>query len=246
MQEIKLDPQEVKELLAIVDKHNGHFIDDLRQAEMIQTIAKRGELCTTSDNVFRNSYNLMGAIFRIAYIAGQRSVRRGNKRRKKSPPEPLITEPVRREDIGALYTAYHSDLPHGGGVTLQDMEKLFGKKIGRGAVRYITGFKCGWHKYTACKQTVIYLEQPAFNTAVLGYCNHYLERGKHLKSKNDKGTKKRFTFLYRATAAAQGKPWGTAATFECPVCGGIATVTRDRLNGHYFAHCPTCKTRLIE
>lgn len=67
-----------------------------------------------------------------------------------------------------------------------------------------------------------------------------------MKVKRNDRSEKRFAFLYRATAAAQGKPWGTAAAFECPVCGGIATVTRDRLNGHYRAHCPTCKTRLIE
>lgn len=55
-----------------------------------------------------------------------------------------------------------------------------------------------------------------------------------------------FMFLYRATAAAQGRAWGTAAEFVCPICGGKATVTRSRLNGHYHAQCSTCKTQVIE
>ena len=49
----------------------------------------------------------------------------------REPLPPRFTEPVKRENFGALYTMYHSDLPNGGGVTAQSMEELFGKEIAR-------------------------------------------------------------------------------------------------------------------
>lgn len=37
MQEIAITPQEVKELLELIDRHGNHFIDDLRQAGLIES-----------------------------------------------------------------------------------------------------------------------------------------------------------------------------------------------------------------
>lgn len=178
MQEIAITPQEVKELLELIDRHGNHFIDDLRQAEQIITIAKQEGRCITSDNPLTASYNLMSAVFRIAYIAGQRSTRRGKKYRREPLP-PRFTEPVKRENFGALYTMYRSDLPNGGGVTAQSMEELFGKEIARGAMSYVTSCMPRgryWGDWRACKQSVTWLTQKGFNMAVGGYCNDFLSR----------------------------------------------------------------------
>lgn len=92
MKEITLDPAEVRELLELIDRHNKHYVSDCEEAAKIWRIAKHEGLCL--------SYlgDTEGAIFRIGYIAGQRSQRRNRSGKREQRP-PLITETVSEADV---------------------------------------------------------------------------------------------------------------------------------------------------
>lgn len=167
MKEIRLDPAEVKELLELIDKHDKHYISDCEEALKIWRIAKQEGLC--------RSYigDTNGAIFRIGYIAGQRSQRR-SKSREQLPP--LITEPVSEADVKALFSSVCTTFPNGAGVTLKTMSALFGKKIARGAMaRMIPGLEFG--VFSLCGHTTAYFTHRGFKSAVLNYCNPHIKKG---------------------------------------------------------------------
>ena len=171
MKEITLDPAEVRELLELIDKHDKHYISDCEEATKIWRIAKREGLC--------RSYigDTNGAIFRIGYIAGQRSQRKNRSGNREQRP-PLITEPVSEADVKRLFSSYCKSFgyPGGAGVTLKTMTELFGKKIAKGAIsRMIPGLEFG--VFSLCGHNTMYFTNRGFKNAVLNYCNRQIKKG---------------------------------------------------------------------
>ena len=182
MKEITLDPAEVRELLELMDRHNKHFLDDLLTAESISEIAAETGLCKPSPSWTGNTYATMGLIFRAGYIMGQRSARgnrSGNPKRTQSRP-PIITRQVTKADIMPLVKRYGYYFPGNMGVTDKTLAALFGEKIAKGALRYVTacGYKGSyWDTFSACAHTTVFLTIKGFEMAALGYCNHYIGKG---------------------------------------------------------------------
>lgn len=59
-----------------------------------------------------------------------------------------------------------------------------------------------------------------------------------------------FEFLTAAAEAAGDKQrgsWGTLHKFKCPLCGNSEAVAqRSAYNGHLYAECDNCGTKIIE